>query len=115
VISAVLLPSSRLGRLLETRPLVSVGRISYGLYLWHLPIFVALGVPFGKKARAPDPLQLALAWSVTFAVCVLSFRFVEAPALELKSRLASGRAAAAPGPADLEERGPSGSVQRSDP
>ena len=115
VISAVLLPSSRLGRLLETRPLVSVGRISYGLYLWHLPIFVALGVPFGKVRPAADPLLLALAWSVTFAVCVLSFRFVEAPALRLKSRLASGPAVSARERADLKESGRSGSVQRSDP
>lgn len=63
------------------------------------------------KVEAPYPLRLALAWSVTFAVCVLSFRFVEAPALKLKSRLAD----AASRPADLEESGPSGSAQRSEP
>jgi peptidoglycan/LPS O-acetylase OafA/YrhL len=112
VISAVLLPSSRLGRLLETRPLVSVGSISYGLYLWHFPIFVALGVPSGKLG-VPGLMRLALAWSVTFAVCALSFRFVEAPALKLKSRLAMGPGAGAYGRADLKESDSSGSAQRS--
>ena len=35
---------SGVARLLEARWLVWVGRISYGLYLWHFPIFFQFGV-----------------------------------------------------------------------
>jgi len=35
-------PGSLLGTLLASSLLVAVGRISYGLYLWHWPVFLAL-------------------------------------------------------------------------
>jgi peptidoglycan/LPS O-acetylase OafA/YrhL len=45
----------------------------------------------------PSPLDRAIvAWAVAFAVAAASFRFLEQPALALKSRLAVERAGAAP-------------------
>jgi len=35
---------------LRTRGLAAIGRISYGVYLYHLPIFVLLGVNTGTGA-----------------------------------------------------------------
>ncbi len=75
----VLVPSSYLHRFLEYRPLVWVGRISYGLYLWHYPIFKATSL-----LRVGWPLQLLIAVTATFAVTCLSYYLIERPALRLK-------------------------------
>jgi peptidoglycan/LPS O-acetylase OafA/YrhL len=98
LISELLTFGSPLARLFEFRPLVAVGRISYGLYLWHFPIFLGLGV-LVSKTKTFDPARMALAWLITFAVCALSFRLLERPALRFKSsfRGAPARAGCSPG------------------
>ena len=70
-------------KLMETSPLVWVGKISYGLYLWHYPMFKWI-----KYASAPWPIKLGLALLGTFAVASVSFYFVERPLLRLKRRFA---------------------------
>jgi peptidoglycan/LPS O-acetylase OafA/YrhL len=80
----VLTPSSYLRRFLEYRPLVWIGRISYGLYLWHYPIFKA-----GSLLRLAWPLQLLVALTATLTVTTLSFYLIERPALRLKRRPAT--------------------------
>jgi len=85
LIGDVLVPGSRLARFLEVRPLVGIGRISYGLYLWHFPILLGFGVLIGKR-HGFHPVWLGLAWLVTFVVCIVSFRVIEQPALRFKSR-----------------------------
>ena len=52
-------------RVLGIRPLAYVGRISYGLYLWHFPLAVVL--------------PTALAIPATFVVATMSYRLVEVP------------------------------------
>ncbi len=64
------------GRLLSTRWMVSVGLVSYSLYLWHWPIFVY------ANAVSVDGMQPreALMWVALSAVLAwLSWRFVELP------------------------------------
>ena len=78
VIAACAHPGSRLGRTaLGWGPLAWLGTRSYGLYLWHWPIFVftrpGVDLPLGT---APT---LALRLALTAAAAELSFRFVEAP------------------------------------
>jgi peptidoglycan/LPS O-acetylase OafA/YrhL len=73
------------------RPLRSVGRISYGLYLYHLPIYAGLGLAHGASARWPAGL---LALSCTFLVAIMSWRFVESPAIEFVRRRQSPKAIA---------------------
>jgi peptidoglycan/LPS O-acetylase OafA/YrhL len=70
-------------RLMETRPLVWIGKISYGLYLWHYPMFKWI-----SYAGGPWPLKLALALAATFAVASVSFYLMERPLLRLKQRFA---------------------------
>jgi hypothetical protein len=53
---------------------VAIGRRSYGLYLWHWPIFVLAGATDGSMTR------FAAALAVTVLVTELSYRFVETPA-----------------------------------
>ena len=55
------------------RPLAVVGERSYGLYLWHWPIFVFLGVRHGSPAR------FILALAITALCSELCYRYVEMP------------------------------------
>ncbi len=74
------------GAVLEWRPLVWLGKISYGLYLWHTfakEIMVDLGFDYDGTAL---PLRLAAASVVTVAIAFLSWRIVERPFLDLKDR-----------------------------
>jgi peptidoglycan/LPS O-acetylase OafA/YrhL len=67
-----------LGRLLSLRPLVYIGQISYGIYLWHQIIFA---LPLGQGYPAA-----ALGVSITVVVASASYRFVEKPFLRRKHR-----------------------------
>jgi len=63
-------------RVLSWHPLVFIGLISYSLYLWHWPLLV-----FAKYGRPEPPgsqMRLALLLA-SFAVAVISWRWVETP------------------------------------
>ena len=70
-------PASPLGRWMGTQPWRYVGQRSYGLYLWHWPIFMitrpVLDVPLDGI-----PL-LVIRLALTVGVAELSFRFLEMP------------------------------------
>jgi peptidoglycan/LPS O-acetylase OafA/YrhL len=72
VLAAALHPSWWFVRLVNQRPLRWLGKISYGLYLWHWPIFFVVGWQLGL------PLSIAVA--------ALSYRYVELPFLRMKTR-----------------------------
>lgn len=79
------------GRLLSATPFVFVGRISYALYLWHVPILAALAAT-GYDGR---PARSVLALCLTFVVATGSFYLVEQP-LRKRWRRSSRRRALAP-------------------
>jgi peptidoglycan/LPS O-acetylase OafA/YrhL len=60
-----------------TPPLVWLGRRSYGLYLWHWPVF-ALTRP-DQDLTLSSPRLLVLRLALTFALTVLSYRYLEMP------------------------------------
>lgn len=72
---------------LSTPALRWVGVRSYGLYLWHYPIFGAFRVDAGFDAASRPETVLAVLLS--FLACALSYRFVEQPFLRIKHRLRS--------------------------
>jgi peptidoglycan/LPS O-acetylase OafA/YrhL len=75
VIWAVTGPGSGiLGAALSYRPLRYVGRISYGLYLWHWPILVVTA-DLGLSGLGLTAVRLAL----TFGLAALSYHLVEQP------------------------------------
>jgi peptidoglycan/LPS O-acetylase OafA/YrhL len=78
VVAGALQPGA-LRSILATRPLVWIGRLSYGLYLFHWPLVVLL-VPsrVHMHGLALDALRLAS----TFAVATLSFVLIESPIRE---------------------------------
>ncbi|NIK50506.1 acyltransferase family protein [Xanthomonas arboricola] len=64
-----------IGRVLSARPVVTIGRISYSLYLWHWPVLVLLRWTIGLDAVAAKLLALVL----TVVCAAASYRWVELP------------------------------------
>lgn len=77
VIATLLVPGTPLAAVLEWRPLRWIGERSYGLYLWHWPVFLLV------LAAAPtgvNPWLLgAVALVITVAAAAASYEFVEQP------------------------------------
>ncbi len=63
-------------RILGLAPLVFIGRISYGLYLYHWPLFLVLDHAHTGLSGLP---LLATRLAVTFVVATVSWRLVEEP------------------------------------
>jgi peptidoglycan/LPS O-acetylase OafA/YrhL len=64
------------GRLLSTPPMVSLGLISYSLYLWHWPLF-----EFYRRwsLRTPSKAEYLILIIIALVVAYLSWRIVEQP------------------------------------
>jgi peptidoglycan/LPS O-acetylase OafA/YrhL len=60
-----------------------VGRISYGLYLYHVPIYFAFGVMGSDPATPPTLARCFLAIVTAFVIAAGSYRFLERPILKL--------------------------------
>src|SRR5262249_29314314 len=67
--------------LLESAPLVGLGRISYGLYLYHIPILALLY----QEGLPPVPRAMTCA-GLTLATALVSYFCIERPCLRLKDR-----------------------------
>jgi peptidoglycan/LPS O-acetylase OafA/YrhL len=65
--------------MLSNRIAVSIGRISYPLYLWHWPLLSFLAIVNGGP---PDGDRRFLAVLLSFMLAWLTFRFVERPVRE---------------------------------
>jgi peptidoglycan/LPS O-acetylase OafA/YrhL len=85
VASAVLAPGSWFGRALSARPLRELGRVSYGIYLFHVPVLGLLRRGSPWLAEHPGPLFL-LALGLSGALAALSYRYFEAPLMALAPR-----------------------------
>ncbi len=95
-------PQSLLSRFLALRPLVYIGRISYGIYLVHAPLLAAFEVKLGFSAQYIEPARylrvFAALAAVSIAAAGLHYRFVERRFLAMRRRrpfLADGRGAGA--------------------
>lgn len=85
-----------LGSFLRWRPLVHLGRISYGLYLYHFLVLHLSGLMLSPLATSHPmiyrPIRLGIYLACTYVIAALSYRFVEARFLRLKSHLRPHRA-----------------------
>jgi peptidoglycan/LPS O-acetylase OafA/YrhL len=68
--------TSLAGRLLSWAPLVGIGLISYGAYLWHQPLLSFSRVALQREASVAEALVLVL---LSLTLGYLSWRFVEMP------------------------------------
>ncbi len=84
VLVSVVDEHSPLSRVLSLSPLVAIGRVSYGIYLWHYP---AILVVQSEMERSSATVQRATALVLTTVATVASWRFVERPAIARKQRL----------------------------
>lgn len=75
LITAAILPVGPVAWVLSLSPLRHLGRISYGLYLYHWPVFLALR----QKANLDQWSLLLVGLPITFALAELSFHFLEMP------------------------------------
>jgi len=70
--------SSRLSRLLSTRPLVLIGKASYSLYLWHWPL-ITLGKALAVLHAAPQIFGSVAGGAVGVLAGTLAYAAVENP------------------------------------
>ncbi len=78
IASAVSGGRTALNRALRVAPLKVLGRISYGLYLWHWPVDLVFDA---QRTHLHPVLLLAVRLSITFALAIVSWAFVERPAM----------------------------------
>ncbi len=82
--------SSRLAGLLTLPPIVRLGRVSYGLYLFHYPIF-----KWVQTYHWPDRFEtIGVEYALAGLLTAFSWFVVERPALRLKRRIADREAVA---------------------
>jgi peptidoglycan/LPS O-acetylase OafA/YrhL len=76
--------AARPGRVLTSRPLRALGTLSFGVYLWHMPVLYGLQL----QERFPERFLPAVAWvlPLTFALAIASWYLIERPAIALSAR-----------------------------
>jgi len=71
-----------LDRLLGAKPLVYLGTLSYGFYLWHYPIAVQAG-----RWKVSGGVKFVVVGGLAFCLAYLSKRLVEIPLLRLRPQV----------------------------
>ena len=75
-----------------THPLIYLGKISFGMYIFHYTILAIVAAAVKKKLHTAASLQLLATYAVTafasIALAALSYRYFEKPFLRLKSSFA---------------------------
>lgn len=77
--AVLLVIADRSVRALRWAPMTALGRVSYSLYLWHLPVLFFLW-------WLPTDLRVAIVWPLALGIAVLSRRYVELPFLRIRAK-----------------------------
>ncbi|MCD7101521.1 acyltransferase family protein [Pseudoclavibacter sp. 13-3] len=74
-------------KVLQTQPFRLIGRLSYGMYLWHWPVIIMVRHLVGGQGQPlPTALVIVLSLGLTMLASWLSYRFIEQPILRLGFR-----------------------------
>ncbi len=79
IAGAVTVRGGPIARLYSLPPLVWIGTVSYGAYLWHYPVFIQLDAAHTGLVGLP---LLAVRFAVTLALAGASFTLIERPVME---------------------------------
>ncbi len=81
----VVTKNSILHRALQIRPMREIGKVSYGLYVYHPVVFA---VVLRHAGYLPSPVRLVVCFALTYLVSVFSFYGFEKRFTDFKGRLA---------------------------
>jgi peptidoglycan/LPS O-acetylase OafA/YrhL len=91
MLQLIVLSSRAPWSVIEMAPVRYIGRISYGMYLYHVLGFAVAGKLLGWLMYEGRLAKLILGTVVTILGAALSFAIVEQPLMRLKGRIASAR------------------------
>jgi peptidoglycan/LPS O-acetylase OafA/YrhL len=87
ILQCLIAPIPPLTALLSWRPMVLIGRMSYGLYLWHSPVSWLTDARHYEWVPIMNrPTLFIVRVVLTFIIAGLSYRFLEQPLLRFKGR-----------------------------
>jgi peptidoglycan/LPS O-acetylase OafA/YrhL len=89
VINTVLGWGGIVGRIFKSKPIKYIGKISYGLYLFHMPVPLFFALITNKlfiHAHIPALVLLSIYFSITIVIASFSYTFLESKFLKLKNR-----------------------------
>jgi peptidoglycan/LPS O-acetylase OafA/YrhL len=83
IIGLVNKPNSLLGKFLSLPFMIYIGKISYALYLWHVPVFRL----FLWHSTLPNLIDFILKFIVTFILAILSLELIEKKSIKIGRNL----------------------------
>ena len=85
-------------KILELKPLVYIGKISYGIYVYHPFIYFLVPTLFSEMDidffRLPHGIQFGLLVGITVGIAAISWHFFENPLNSLKNHFTYGKQSA---------------------
>jgi len=98
ILQCLIAPFGWLRAILAWPPLVYIGRMSYGVYLWHSPVgWMTDPRHYEWIPMMSRPVQFVVRVVLTLVIAALSYRFLESPLLRLKHRFSPVQKTAASG------------------
>jgi peptidoglycan/LPS O-acetylase OafA/YrhL len=94
LVSSITGVKGRYGSFLSWSPLVYLGRISYGIYVYHVFIIILVSPllsHYGLTESHASFIRLAILFALTLALASLSWHYLEQPFIAWKSALAERR------------------------
>ena len=85
ILGLIASPTSVLSRAFSAAPLIALGRVSYGIYLWHWPLLLEARF-FWPDSKSAAVMAILASIPIAFA----SYHLLERPFLRLKRRFERG-------------------------